>query len=153
MIEADDLTVARAALVRGLSWLSSAQPDGALTPGISFTLNKRLAIVVATRVGRAHRPAVGFTSLSPFTVGEVQQLRQLVESLTRVSESWNGSGFNSYGLEVEANPSQSVVACLERFRDGCPKHRLASWCKDCNWLGAGVANVAVPIGWKALKGL
>jgi hypothetical protein len=153
MIEADDLAVARAALVRGLSWLSGAQPDGALTPGISFPLNKRLTIMVMVRVGRAHRPAVGFSSLSPFTVGEVHQLRLLVESLTRVSETWNGSGFNNYGLEVEANASPSVVACLERFRDGCPKHRLASWCKDCNWLGAGITNVVAPIGWKALKGL
>lgn len=151
MIEADDLTVARAALVRGLSWLSSTQPDGAVTPGISFALNKKLTIFVLVRVGRAHRPAVGFSSLVPFSIGDVGQLRQVVESLIRVTETWNGAGFNNCGLEIEASPSPSVVGCLERFRDGCPKHRLASWCKDCNWLGAGMIHVVAPAGWKPLR--
>jgi hypothetical protein len=153
MIEADDLAVGRAALVRGLSWLSSAQPDSAVAPGLSFALNKRLTMLVLVRVGTAHRPAVGFTSLSPLTIGEVGQLRTLVESIIRVAGTWNGAGFHNFGLEIDASPGPSVVACLERFRDGCPKHRLGSWCKDCTWLGAGVTNIVAPTGWKALRTL
>ena len=108
---------------------------------------------VLVRVGRAHRPAVGFSSPGLLSVGDVQQLRSVVASLVQVAETWNGSGFHNYGLEVEVTPSQSVTACLERFKDGCPRHRIASWCKDCNWLETGLTRTVVPTGWRPLRSL
>lgn len=89
------------------------------------------------------------TLVNPLKPGELARLQAQIEQWGHeVRSTWNGEGeTGSVGLATPAHPS--LLAALQRQREGCPEHRpkiLCGW-DGCPWYRTNIAKLQVPEGW------
>ena len=167
MIAVDIAT--RDMLRAGLMWLyETAQPEGALDQhhGHSRAVGERVytfvprgylnlpVVVVDVRHPEWVHMGDGHSTLAnPLDYpGELRRLGEVLADLGRpVASQWNGKGDSgSLGLADPAHPS--LVAAVNRYRDGCPIHRTVfcgGWQaskgeEDCTWFRDGQALMVPP---------
>lgn len=151
----------------GLDWLYREQPDdasivshhGISSPVIddrrySFVpsgFHPVAAPVVIVSVSKPvyEGPLTRRELVNPLESNEVAVIEaQLREWGHEIHSSWNGKQENgSIGLVTPAHPS--LLAALERQRQGCPDHPkqiLCGW-DGCPWHRTHIAKLQVPEGW------
>lgn len=109
-------------------------------------------IVVTVADPQYTGPLASQTLTNPLEPGELSALALQIERFGYpFHDTWNGkSETGSVGLMVAAHPS--LLAALERQRQGCPDHprqRLCSWNEPpCPWYSIHAAKLRVPEGWR-----
>lgn len=107
-------------------------------------------VVVVNVAKPEHTGPIGNSVLvNPLEPGELARVEaQIREWGYQVHSTWNGDGeTGSVGLATPAHPS--LLAALERQRQGCPDHPkqiLCSW-DGCPWYGTHIDKLRVPEGW------
>jgi hypothetical protein len=150
----------------GLDWLYSTEQtdDGSIVShlGISAPVvderryrfipsgfHRAPVVVVNVFHPRYTGPLGNQTLVNPLEPGELDRLRAQIEQWGHeVHSTWNGEGeTGSVGLAMPAHPS--LLAALQRQREGCPEHRpqiLCGW-DDCPWYRTHTAKLQIPTGW------
>lgn len=110
---------------------------------------KAPVIVVAVAEPQYEGPMNRRKLVNPLEPSELAAIEaQLREWGHQIHSSWNGTHEDgSIGLVDPAHPS--LLAALERQRQGCPDHPkkiLCSW-DGCSWHSTHIAKLQVPEGW------
>lgn len=115
-----------------------------------FHRAKAPVVVVTVADPQYTGPLNNRTLVNPLEPGELAGLQAQIEAWGHaIHSSWNGAHeTGSIGLATPAHPS--LLAALERNRQGCPDHPkqiLCSW-DGCPWNSTHIAKLRVPKGWQ-----
>jgi hypothetical protein len=79
--------------------------------------------------------------------GELQQLADLVVRLGHpVADTWNGDGLDSGSIALGQYAHPSLIAAVDRYREGCPRHFGSVFCDrdGCDWYRTGREKIIAP---------
>ncbi len=152
---ATNLRSARAQIRAGLGWLTMRQSSDALGPHLGIYADSlilpgiRLQVIPeADGTGDGKHSSLCFTKKgTDFTPAERSTVIELVGSVVTVLRTWDSLS-HGFSLSIDRKPGASLLAALNRYRNGCPEHKSV-FCSShgCDWWQTGHGKLKTPAGW------
>jgi hypothetical protein len=137
------------AIKQAVEWLDSDQEEEAvLSPhGISLKKNIGHLAVSFAPVAASGKPVIVFDddrkfddSWPGFSVEDITEIREAVESIHPIEEVWNGLGYGTFSVMLDRFAGPGVFIAVQNYHDA------GSAIFDDGWWSKQV-RVSVPDGW------